>query len=196
MAATPLVVAVGFSIRPYVSDFTNNQLVARVIADSPNRWLGGGLLMAGGALLLAFALPTAVERVGGGDRRRRTVRAAATVSAVLLALQVGLFSVGAAAASKIDADVPAYLDNLSVVEITILLFGLTALLVAWVGVARAVWSSGLSPTIKWIVLAGALSGALGHLYPGSPGEYVAAAGTAAALWPLVPKRPHGTGRSK
>lgn len=193
MAATPLVVAAGFIVRPYVSDFTDDTLVAGVVAESPDRWLGAALLMVAGALLLAFALPIAVRRVGGDERRVRTVRSAATVAAVLLALHVGMYSLGAAAVAKIGADVASYLQSSSALEVSILVLGLASLLVAWLGVARTAWSARLSRSIKWMVAIGATLGALGHWYPGSLGEYIASAGTAAGLWPLVPSRPRGSG---
>ncbi|HUG09328.1 MAG TPA: hypothetical protein VMP13_10615 [Acidimicrobiia bacterium] len=60
LVLAPLVVAAGFFARPYVSDFTNDELMAAAIGD---QWIAAGLLMVAGAVLLAFALPAAVRRL-------------------------------------------------------------------------------------------------------------------------------------
>lgn len=78
---------------------------------------------------------------------------------------------------------------MSGLEIAVLMVGLLALLVAWIGVIRAVWTFPTPTSIKWIVTVGGALGALGHLYPESPGEYAASAGTAAGLWVLAAQRP-------
>lgn len=189
LVLAPLVVAAGFFARPYVSDFTNNELMAAAINDLTGQWIAAGLLMVAGAVLLAFALPAAVRRVDGGEARERRVQGAAIIGASLLALQVGLSSLGAAAASRIGADVVEFRDAMSGLEIAVLMVGLLALLIAWIGVIRAVWASALPTSIKWIVTVGGVLGALGHLYPGSPGEYAASVGTAAGLWVLAVQRP-------
>jgi hypothetical protein len=77
-----------------------------------------------------------------------------------------------------------FLDASSGLEGAVLLFGLLALLLAWVGGIREVWLSELSPSIKWVVIIGGVLGFLGYWYP-SIGEYITSAGTAAALWPLA-----------
>lgn len=189
LVLAPLVVAAGFFARPYVSDFTNDELMATAIGDHTGQWIAAGLLMVAGAVLIAFALPAAVRRVDGGQRRERLVRAAITVSAALLALQVGLAGLGAPAASRIGADVVAFRDAMAGLEIGVLMLGLLALLVAWIGVIRAVWASEVPTSVKWTVAVGGALGALAHLYPGSPGEYAASVGTAAGLWILAVQRP-------
>lgn len=185
LATAPIAVAAGFAARPYVSNFTDDEVVAAAIADNTARWVFSALLMVAAAVVLIFALPAAVKRVGGSERRARWVHTAIIIGTVALALQVGLVGLGGAAAGRIGADVPAYLDASFGVEGAVLSFGLLALLVAWVGVLRAVWLSELSAPIKWVVMTGGVLGFLGHWYPSSVGEYIASAGTAAALWPLA-----------
>lgn len=188
LVIAPVVVAAGIFARPFVSDFTDDEVLAMTIANATRQWEVAGLLMAAGAVLLALALPAAVQQVGGVEGLERWVRIAATIGAVLLALQVGLVGLGAAAASRIGANVVEFLDVSSGLEFGILIVGLLALVVAWVGVIRAVWTSAVPIWMKWIVTVGGALAALGPLYPASPGEYVASLGTAAALWTIAAHR--------
>lgn len=185
LVIAPVVVAAGIFARPFVSDFTDDEVLATTIAEATRLWEVAGLLMAAGAALLAFALPAAVQQVGGGESLERWVRIAATTGAVLLALQVGLVGLGAAAASRIGANVVEFLDVSSGLELGMLMVGLLALVVAWVGVIRAMWTSAAPMRMNWIVTVGGGLAALGPLYPASPGEYSAALGTAAALWTIA-----------
>lgn len=188
LTAAPAVVAAGFVSRPYVSDFTDDEVVAAAIAGNTGRWTLAALLMVAGAVVLIFALPAAVRRVGGSERRARWVHTAIIIGTVGFALQVGLSGLGGAAASRMGADTAAFLGSSSGLEGAVLSFGLLALLLAWVGVIRAVWVSELATSIKWMVIVGAVLGSLGHWYPSSMGEYIASVGTAAALWPLAAHR--------
>lgn len=185
LVITPVVVGAGFFARPFVSDFTDHELMAMAIAEATRQWEVAGLLMVAGAVLGAFALPASVRQVGGGEQRERWVRIAATIGAALLALQVGLSSLGPAAVSRIGANVVEFREVSSGLEVNILMVGLLALVVAWIGVIRAVLTSAVPAWMKWTVTAGGAFGALGHLYPASPGEYAAALGTAAALWTIA-----------
>lgn len=184
LATAPVAVAAGFVARPYVSDFTDEEVMAAVISANTGQWTTAALLMVAAAVVLVFALPAAVRRVGASERSARWVRTAIIIGTVALTLQVGLVGLGGAAASRSGADVVAFLDA-ATLEIPILLVGLLALLVAWVGVIRAVWLSRLATSIKWVVIIGSVLGFLGHWYPSSIGEYIASAGTAVALWPLA-----------
>lgn len=188
LRVAPAAVAAGFVARPYVSDFTDDEVVATAIAENTGRWTFAALLMVAAAVVLIFALRAAVKRVGGTDRRARWVHTAIIIGTAGFALQVGLTGLGGAAASRMGADVAAFLGSSSGLEGAVLAFGLLALLLAWVGVIRAVWLSELSTSIKWFVIVGAVLGFLGHWYPSSIGEYIASAGTAAALWPLAAYR--------
>lgn len=188
LTAAPVAVAAGFVARPYVSDFTDAEVVAAAIAEDTGRWTFAALLMVAGAVVLVFSLPAAVRRVGGSERRARWVHTAIIIGTAGFALQVGLSGLGGAAASRMGADTAAFLDSSSVLEGAVLSFGLLALLLAWVGVIRAVWTSELAASIKWIVIVGAVLGTFGHWYPSSIGEYVASVGTATALWPLAAHR--------
>lgn len=119
--------AAGFFAGPYVSDFTNDELMATAIGDHTGQWIAAGLLMVAGAVLLTFALPAVVRRVDGGQCRERLVQGATTVGAALLALQVGLAGLAAAAASRIGADVVVFRDAMAGPE-GVLMVGLLALL--------------------------------------------------------------------
>lgn len=189
LAFTPVAIAAGFVVRPYVSDFTDDKVVAAAIAENTGQWTIAALLMVAAAVVLIFALPAAVRRAGGSERRARWVHTAIIIGTAGFALQVGLTGLGGAAASRMGADVAIFLGSSSGLEGSVLVFGLLALLLAWVGVIRAVWLSELPTSIKWVVIIGAVLGFLGHWYPSSIGEYIASAGTAAALWPLAAYRP-------
>ena len=188
LVIAPVVVAAGIFARPFVSDFTDDEVLAMTIAEATRQWEVAGLLMAAGAVLLALALPAAARQTGGGEGLERWVRIAATTGAVLLALQVGMVGLGAAAASRIGANVVEFLDVSSGLELGVLMVGLLALVAAWVGVIRAAWTSAVPIWIKWIVTVGGALAALGPLYPSSLGEYGASLGTAAALWIIAAHR--------
>lgn len=189
LALAPAAVAAGFLARPYVSDFTDDEVVAAAIAGNTERWTIAALLMVAAAVVLIFALPAAVRRVGGSEHRARWVHTAIIIGTTGFALQVGLSGLGGAAASRMGADVAAFLNASYWLEGAVLSFGLLALLLAWVGVIRTVWVSELRDSIRWVVIVGAVLGFLGHWYPSSMGEYIASAGTAVALWPLAAYRP-------
>lgn len=177
----PVVILVGYLLRPFVSSYADASEVAGAAAGGAARWVASSVLIAIGFGLLVLAVTWMAST--SSSRTAHVAPPAMTLGAVLLALQLGALAAATASASEAGADPVAVFDEVRSWEGPLIASVLVAVVLAWGCLAHALATSGhLGPGRSRVVTVALGLAVVGLLVPSSLGEYLTGIALIVACW--------------
>ena len=188
VAAAPVTLLIGFVIRPYLSNPRDPSVNAAALAEAPNRWLAGHLVIAAGLVLTVLSILAIRFWLSGRGEHLWSFVAVTLVAvgATGLVLVVGYDGLGGWVTADAGGDAEAYFASGRSIEGPLFVVAAGLLGLGLLAMAAGVTKSGaLGRSASRAVVAGVMVAVIVPIIPVGWAVYVQSIAAGVASWPIA-----------